>query len=165
MKITAKALRYHPIMNSQWTSDGILLFPEVHMGMAMALDEGLVVPVIWDINRKSIGEVAEDRVALIRKGKEKKLTPDDLKGSSFTLSAMGMFDLESFTAIINQPENAILGVGTIIDKAVVREGQVIIRPMVNISLTYDHRAIDGAEAGKFMRTLKRMLESPEFIVA
>ena len=160
MKVTGAALREHPVINTRWTDKGVLYLPEVNMGMAMALDEGLIVPVIKNINAKSLGQVARDRVALIEKGKKNSFLPDDIKGSTFTLSAMGMFGLESFTAIINQPENAILAVGAILDKPVALKGEVVIRPMMSVNLTYDHRTIDGAEAGKFMRTLKEMIEEP-----
>ena len=164
MKVTGAALREHPVINTRWTDKGVLFLPEVNMGMAMALDEGLIVPVIKNINGKSLGQVARDRVALIEKGKKNSFLPDDIKGSTFTLSAMGMFGLETFTAIINQPENAILAVGAIIDKPVALKGEVLIRPMMTVNLTYDHRTIDGAEAGKFMRTLKEMIEEPLYIL-
>ncbi len=164
MKITGAALREHPVINTRWTDSGVLYLPEVHMGMAMALDEGLIVPVIKNINAKSLGQVAQDRVTLIEKGRKNSFLPDDIKGSTFTLSAMGMFGIETFTAIINQPENAILSVGAILDKPVALKGEVVIRPMMNVNLTYDHRTIDGAEAGKFMRTLKEMIEEPLYIM-
>ncbi len=164
MKVTGAALREHPVINTRWTDKGVLYLPEVNMGMAMALDEGLIVPVIKNINAKSLGQVAQDRVALIEKGKKNSFLPDDIKGSTFTLSAMGMFGLETFTAIINQPENAILAVGAILDKPVALKGEVAIRPMMSVNLTYDHRTIDGAEAGKFMRTLKDMIEEPLYIL-
>jgi len=160
MKITGAAIREHPVINTRWTNDGVLYLDDVHMGMAMALGDGLIVPVIRDINKKSFAQIAQDRVDLIAKGKEGRYTPDDIKGGTFTLSAMGMFGLESFTAIVNQPENAILAVAAIMDKPVALNGEVVIRPMMNVSLTYDHRTIDGAEAGKFMRTLKEMIENP-----
>jgi pyruvate dehydrogenase E2 component (dihydrolipoamide acetyltransferase) len=160
MKITGAALREHLVINTRWTDRGVLFLPDVHMGMAMALGEGLIVPVIRDINKKSYGQIATERVGLIQRGKENKFLPDDIKGGTFTLSAMGMFGLETFTAIINQPENAILAVGAIIDKPVVVGGEIVIRPMMTVNLTYDHRTIDGAEAGKFMKTLKEMLEEP-----
>jgi pyruvate dehydrogenase E2 component (dihydrolipoamide acetyltransferase) len=164
MKITGAALREHPVINTRWTDKGVLYLPEVHMGMAMALDEGLIVPVIKSINIKSLGQIAQDRTALIKKGKTNSFLPDDIKGSTFTLSAMGMFGIEQFTAIINQPENAILGVAAIIDKPVVVKGQIVIRPMMNVNLSYDHRTIDGAEAGKFMQTLRAFIEEPVLIL-
>jgi pyruvate dehydrogenase E2 component (dihydrolipoamide acetyltransferase) len=164
MKITGAALREHPVVNTRWTDKGVLFLPEVHMGMAMALDEGLIVPVIKSVNSKSLGQIALDRTALIKKGKTNSFLPDDIKGSTFTLSAMGMFGIEQFTAIINQPENAILGVAAIIDKPVAVKGQIVIRPMMNVNLSYDHRTIDGAEAGKFMQTLKAFIEEPVLIL-
>ncbi len=163
MKITAAALKEHPVINTQWTDDGILYFDDVHMGMAMALDEGLIVPVIRDINGKSIMQVAENRLELIERGRSNSFLPDDITGSTFTLSAMGMFGIEQFTSNINLPENAILAVGAIIDKPVAINGELAIRPMMNITLSYDHRTIDGSEAGKFMQTLTRYIENPILI--
>lgn len=164
MKIAGAALREHPVVNTRWTDQGVLYLPEVHMGMAMALDEGLIVPVIRNINAKSLGQIALERTTCIRKGRTNSFLPDDIQGSTFTLSSMGMFGIEQFTAILNQPENAILGVAAILDKPVAVNGRVVIRPMMNITLTYDHRTIDGAEAGKFMRTLKAFIEDPILIL-
>ncbi len=165
MKITAAAILEHPVINTRWTDEGILYLQEVHMGMAMALDQGLIVPVIRDINAKTFSQVAGDRLELIRKGRENSFLPDDISGSTFTLSSMGMFGIEEFTSNINLPESAILAVGAIIDKPVARDGQVVIRPMMKMTLSYDHRIIDGAEAGKFMRTLRSFVENPARINA
>jgi pyruvate dehydrogenase complex dihydrolipoamide acetyltransferase long form len=165
MKITAHAIRQHPVINTRYTAEGDLWLASIDMGMAMALKDGLIVPVIRNIDNKSIIEIAKERVDLIDKGRSGKLLPDDITGSTFTLSAMGMFGLEEFYAIINQPENAILAVGAIIDKPVVVNKQIVIRPMMNVSLTYDHRTVDGAEAGQFMRTLKTYIENPTMILA
>ncbi len=164
MKITAAALNRHPVLNTRWADDGVHYFSDVHMGMAMALKDGLIVPVIRNINRKTLTEIAQDRTALIQKGKKKGFLPDDISGSTFTLSAMGMFGTEWFTANINVPESAILAVGAIIDKPVVIDGGIQVRPMMNVTLTYDHRHIDGAEAGKFMQTLKTLVEDPVSIL-
>ncbi|MCP4623369.1 MAG: 2-oxo acid dehydrogenase subunit E2 [bacterium] len=160
MKITAAAILDHPVINTRWTDEGILYLQEVHMGMAMALSEGLIVPVIRDINAKTFSQVARDRLELIRKGRENSFLPDDISGSTFTLSSMGMFGIEEFTSNINLPESAILAVGAIVDKPVARDGRVVIRPMMKLTLSYDHRIIDGAEAGKFMRTLRGLVENP-----
>ncbi|MBW1782604.1 MAG: dihydrolipoyl dehydrogenase [Deltaproteobacteria bacterium] len=160
MKISGAAISRHPVINTRWTDEGVVYLPDVHMGMAMALEDGLIVPVIRDINRKTLAEIAKDRISLIQKGRTTGFLPDDISGSTFTLSAMGMFGTESFTANINVPESAILAVGAIIDKPVVVNGGLQIRPMVQLTLTYDHRHIDGAEAGKFMRTLKSLMEDP-----
>ena len=165
MKITACAIKAHPVINTRYTEEGDLWLQDVHMGMAMALNDGLIVPVIWNIDKKSIIEIAKDRVSLIDRGRSGKLTPDDMKGSTFTLSAMGMFGLEEFYAIINQPENAILAVGAILDKPWVVDGQIVVRPIMNVGLTYDHRTIDGAKAGQFMQTLKTFIENPMMCLA
>jgi len=165
MKITACAIKEHPVINTRYTEEGDLWLKDIHMGMAMALQEGLIVPVIWNIDKKSIIEIAQERVSLIDRGRSGKLTPDDMKGSTFTLSTMGMYGLEEFYAIINQPENAILSVGAIMDKPWVVDGQIVIRPIMNVGLTYDHRTIDGAKAGQFMQTLKVFIENPMMVLA
>lgn len=165
MKITSLAIFLHPVVNTRWTPDGVLWLDGIHMGMAMALEEGLIVPVIWDIGKKSLYEIARARAELVEKGRKGKLTPDDTKGSTFTLSSLGMFGIEEFTAIINQPESAILAVGAIIDKPVVIDKQMVIRPMMKITLSYDHRIIDGAKAAQFMKTLKELMEDPNVALA
>ena len=165
MKITASAIAAHPIINTRWSTDGILWIKAIHMGMAMALDEGLIVPVIRDIGDKSLSEIAKARVELVGKGKAGKLTPDEMRGSTFTLSSLGMYGVEEFTAIINQPESAILAVGAILDKPVVIEKEIVIRPVMKVTLSYDHRVIDGAKAAVFIKTLKDLMEDPILILA
>lgn len=165
MKITASAIAAHPVINTRWSTDGIFWIEAVHMGMAMALDEGLIVPVIRDIGDKSLSEIAKARVELVGKGKAGKLTPDEMRGSTFTLSSLGMYGVEEFTAIINQPESAILAVGAILDKPVVIEKEIVIRPIMKVTLSYDHRVIDGAKAAVFMKTLKELIEDPILILA
>lgn len=165
MKVTASAIGRHPVINTRWSDNGVVFCSMVHMGMAMALDEGLIVPVIRDIQKKTFGQVAVARTELIAKGRENRFLPDDISGSTFTVSAMGMFGIEQFTSNINLPEGAILAVGAIVDKPVAAAGQVVIKPMMNVTLSYDHRMIDGAEAGKFLRTLRLYLENPILILA
>jgi pyruvate dehydrogenase E2 component (dihydrolipoamide acetyltransferase) len=165
MKITYSAITLHPVMNTRWTPDGIIWFDAVHMGMAMALEEGLIVPVIWDMGKKSLPEIAKARAELVEKGRTGKLTPDEMKGSTFTLSTLGMYGVEEFTANINQPESAILAVGAIIDKPVVVNKEVVVRPMMKLTLSYDHRVIDGAKAAQFMKSLKGLMEDPILILA
>jgi len=165
IKITAMALERHPVVNTRWTADGILFLKNINVGMAMAIKDGLVVPVIHNANKKSIIQIAKDRTALIDKGRNGKLGPAEMTGGTFTVSAMGMFGTELFSAIINQPENAILGVGAIIDKPVVVNKQIVIKPMMNLTLTYDHRTIDGADAGRFLQTLKELHDDPMLILA
>jgi pyruvate dehydrogenase E2 component (dihydrolipoamide acetyltransferase) len=158
MKITASAIALHPVMNTRWTPDGILWFDAIHMGMAMALEEGLIVPVIWDMGKKSLPEISKARAELVEKGRSGKLTPDEMKGSTFTFSSLGMFGVEEFTANINQPESGILAVGAILDKPVVVNKEVVVRPMMKLTLSYDHRVIDGAKAAQFMKSLKELIE-------
>jgi pyruvate dehydrogenase E2 component (dihydrolipoamide acetyltransferase) len=165
MKITASAISVHLVINTRWTPEGIIWFDAIHMGMAMALEEGLIVPVIWDIGKKSLSETAKARAELIEKGKVGKLTPDEMKGSTFTLSSLGMYGVEEFTANINQPESAILAVGAILDKPVVINKEMVIRPMMKLTLSYDHRVIDGAKAAQFMKTLRGLIEDPILILA
>jgi pyruvate dehydrogenase E2 component (dihydrolipoamide acetyltransferase) len=160
LKITAAAIARHPIINTRWTAEGIVWLDSINMGMAMALDDGLIVPVIWDIARKSICETAKARAEIVQKGRSGQLTPDDMKGSTFTLSSLGMFGVEQFTANINLPESAILAVGAIVDKPVVVNKEVVIRPVMKLTLSYDHRVIDGAKAGEFMKTLREFMEEP-----
>jgi pyruvate dehydrogenase E2 component (dihydrolipoamide acetyltransferase) len=166
LKITAMALRQHPVINTRWVEgQGIVYINDINVGMAMAIKTGLVVPVVKETDTKSIIQIAKDRTSLIEKGRGGKLGPDEMTGGTFTVSAMGMFGTDIFTAIINQPENAILGVGTIKDKPVVVNKQIVIRPMMNLALTYDHRVIDGADAGRFMQTLQEYMEDPMMILA
>jgi len=165
MKITAAAIARHPVLNTRWTPEGILWLEEIHMGMAMALEEGLIVPVIWDIGKKSLLEIAQTRAKLVDLGRKGKLTPDDMKGSTFTFSSLGMYGIEDFCAIINQPESAILGAGAIIEKPVVVSKEIVIRPMMRVTLSYDHRIIDGAKAAEFMKTLKQWMENPILLLA
>jgi len=165
MKITASAISLHPVINTRWSQEGILWFEAIHMGMAMALEEGLVVPVIRDIGKKPLSEVSKARAELVERGRKGMLTPDDMKGSTFTLSSLGMYGVEEFTAIINQPESAILAVGSILDKPVALHKEIVIRPMMKMTLSYDHRVIDGAKAAQFMKTFKELMEDPILILA
>jgi len=123
------------------------------------------VPVIRDIAKKSLSEIAKARFELVAKGKAGKLTPDEMRGSTFTLSSLGMYGVEEFTAIINQPESAILAVGAILDKPVVIGKEIVIRPIMKLTLSYDHRVIDGARAAVFTKALKELIEHPILILA
>lgn len=165
MKIAAAAISMHPVMNTRWSAEGILWIDPIHMGMAMALEEGLIVPVVWDIGKKSLSEIAGTRADLVERGKAGRLAPEDMRGSTFTLSSLGMFGVEEFTAIINQPESAILAVGAILDKPVAVGKDVAIRPVMKLTLSYDHRIIDGARAAAFLKTLRELIENPILILA
>jgi pyruvate dehydrogenase E2 component (dihydrolipoamide acetyltransferase) len=160
LKLAAAAVAAHPDVNTRWVPEGVLFLDAIHMGMAMALDEGLVVPVIRHIEQKTLAEVARARAELVERGRAGKLTPDEMKGSTITLSSLGMFGVEAFTAILNPPESAILAVGAILDTAVVVEKQVVVRPVMKVTLTYDHRVIDGASAARFLKTFRELVETP-----
>ena len=160
LKVLAVSLRKHPIMNSTWTDEGILLHDEVNIGMAVALEDGLIVPVLRGVDRMSLVEIDAITRELIAKAKDGKLRREDLEGGGFTITNLGMYAIDRFVAIINQPESGILAIGRIGDRPVVVDKTVQIRPMMTISLTYDHRVIDGATAAKFLMTLKDGLESP-----
>jgi pyruvate dehydrogenase E2 component (dihydrolipoamide acetyltransferase) len=159
-KIVAVAIARHPVMNTRWTREGIVWLDTIHMGIAAALDDGLVVPVIQDIGAKKLSEIATERHDLIERARTGTLPPERMKGSTFSISSLGMFGVEEFSAIINQPESAILAVGAIVDTPVARDGAVIIRPIMKLTLTYDHRIIDGAKAAAFIATLKDIVEEP-----
>ena len=166
MKLTALAIRHHLIVNSAYTDDADIVYERIHMGMAMSQTEGdLLVPVIRDIDRTSLVDIARTRIDYLDRSRRGTLTPDDLTGSTFTFSGLGMFGLERFVAIINRPENAILAAGAILDRPWVYDGQVAIRKVMTITLTYDHRTIYGAEAARFMATLVSNLETPASVLS
>jgi pyruvate dehydrogenase E2 component (dihydrolipoamide acetyltransferase) len=166
MKLTALAIRHHLIVNSTYTDEADIVHERIHMGMAMSTAEGdLLVPVIRDIDRKPLVDIARMRIDYLDRSRRGTLTPDDLTGSTFTVSGLGMFGLERFVAIINRPENAILAAGAILDRPWVCDGKVAIRKVMNVTLTYDHRTIYGAEAAKFMATLVSNLENPAGVLS
>jgi pyruvate dehydrogenase E2 component (dihydrolipoamide acetyltransferase) len=165
MKVTAAAVAAHPGVNTRWTPEGILFLDAVHMGLALAVEAGLVVPVIRDIGGLTLAEVARARAGLVERGRAGKLAPDELQGSTFTVSSLGMFGVEEFTAILNPPESAILAVGAILDTPVAIEKQVVVRPVMKVTLTYDHRVIDGAAAAGFVKTLRELVENPASVLA
>lgn len=164
-KIVSVAIARHPVINTRWTSEGIVWLDSIDLGIATALDDGLVVPVIPDIGSKKLSAITVIRNELVTLARAGKLPPERMRGSTFTISSLGMFGVEEFSAIINQPESAILAIGAIINTPVARDGVVIIRPIMKLTLTYDHRIIDGAKAGTFLATLKDVVEEPLLALA
>jgi len=160
IKAAATALRLNPLINSSFTEEKIILKQQINIGLAVALEDGLIVPVIKDADMKGLAIIAQETAELIQKAKNKKLLPDEYQGGTFTITNLGMFDIENFCAIINQPETAILAVGKIIKKPVVIDDEITIRPMMSLTLSCDHRAIDGAVGAKFLQNLKQVLEEP-----
>ncbi|HGJ65678.1 TPA: 2-oxo acid dehydrogenase subunit E2 [bacterium] len=157
-KFTAIALRQYPKLNSVFGEDGIHLMQDVNIGVAVAAGEDLVVPVVKNADKKTVIEIASDSARIIKLARDKKLSLDDLSGGTLTITNLGMFGIRSFKAIINPPQVAILAVGTIESRAIVIPGQIIAQQMMTLSLSVDHRAVNGAQAGEFLARLKELLE-------
>jgi pyruvate dehydrogenase E2 component (dihydrolipoamide acetyltransferase) len=160
IKITAKALEDNPSLNCSYVDGGVKLFKRIDIGLVTAVEGGLVVPVIRQADKKSLVEITQARAELVQKARERALSKEEMKGSTFTISNMGMFEIDQFSAIIQPPEAAILAVGRITDKAVVRNGDILVRPMMTLTLSIDHRVLDGAMGAKFLQSLKHYLENP-----
>jgi|AntDeeMinimDraft_5_1070356.scaffolds.fasta_scaffold00293_24 pyruvate dehydrogenase E2 component (dihydrolipoamide acetyltransferase) len=160
LKASAMALRKHPQVNAQWTGDSIKMAKHIHLGVAVAVEEGLVVPVLRFADQMAMTTIGQNVKSLARKAQNKKLKPDEMKGSTFTVSNLGMFGIEDFTSIINQPNSAILSVGAIVEKPVVKDGEIVVGHTMKLTLANDHRVVDGATGSKFLQTLKQYLENP-----
>ena len=164
LKAVAAALRQHPNCNAQWHDNFVRRFNAVHLGVAVAIDEGLITPVIRNAHAKGIMQIASEVRELAGRARTKKLMPDEYTGSTFSVSNLGMFGIQEFTAIINPPEAGILAVGGIEETPVVVSGEVKICPRMRITMSCDHRVIDGAQGARFLATLKSMLEEPTAIL-
>lgn len=161
---TSRALKHFPMMNSALVGDKILLHDVVHMGIAVALPEGLIVPVLRDADRKGLLQIARESRELARKAREGTLTVDEVTGGTFTITNVSMFEVDGFTPILRPPETGILGVGRIKEKPAVCNREIAIRSMMFLSLTFDHRVIDGAPANAFLETVARYLQHPMLIM-
>jgi pyruvate dehydrogenase E2 component (dihydrolipoamide acetyltransferase) len=159
-KVCAQALMRHPDVNVQYADDALLRFPTANVGIAVAAPQGLVVPVLRSVERLALAEVAAVRGDAVGRARENRLTQQDLDDGTFTISNLGMFGIEQFVAVINPPQAAILAVGATVDTPVARDGAVEIRPIMSMTLTVDHRAVDGAEGADFLRTVKLFVEDP-----
>ncbi len=164
IKAVAMALRQHPACNSWWQDDHIRYWNEVHVSMAVAVEEGLITPVIRHADQKTLREIAGESRDLAARARERRLKPEEYTGGTFTVSNLGMLDIEEFTAIINPPETGILAVGRMAEKPVAHEGAVTIRRRMRLTMSCDHRVIDGATGAQFLKTLKGMLENPLALV-
>ncbi|MFP7472302.1 dihydrolipoamide acetyltransferase family protein [Niallia taxi] len=165
IKAAGTALSRHPHVNASVVGDEIVQYREINIGLAVAVPDGLMVPVIKDVSSKGLTAVTMEAKDIGQRARENKLLPEQLKGSTFTISNLGMYAVDAFTPIINQPESAILGVGRIQDKPVAINNSLEIRPMMTLSLSFDHRAIDGAPAAAFLTELKQILENPYELLA
>ncbi|MCA0349805.1 MAG: pyruvate dehydrogenase complex dihydrolipoamide acetyltransferase [Bacteroidetes bacterium] len=165
VKACAMALKKHPQVNSQWTADAMLINHHVNIGVAVAVEDGLVVPVLNFTDQMTLSQIGASVKDLAGKAKNKKLTPAEMEGSTFTVSNLGMFGIQSFTSIINQPNSAILSVGAIEQKPVVKNGQIVVGNTMTVTLACDHRTVDGATGAQFLQTLRTYLENPVTMLA
>jgi pyruvate dehydrogenase E2 component (dihydrolipoamide acetyltransferase) len=159
-KLCAEALMRHPDMNVQYADDALLVFPGAHVGIAVAAPQGLVVPVVHDADRLALAQIATVRADLVARARDGKLGVADLEGGTFTISNLGMYDVDQFVAVLNPPQASILAVGATRDQVVVRDGELDVAPLMTMTLTCDHRAVDGATGAEFLRTVKTFLEEP-----
>ena len=164
IKASAIALEKFPQINASYRTDKIIYYNVIHIGIAVAIEDGLITPVIRNVEKKTLFEIAKESKELIEKAKEKKLKPEEYTGATFTISNMGMYDVENFSAIINPPEGAILAVGSIIKRPVVIEDKIEIRNRMKVTISCDHRIVDGVVAAQFLQELKIDLEKPIGIV-
>lgn len=165
IKACAMALKKHPKVNSQWSDEAITINHHVHVGVAVAVEDGLVVPVVRFTDQMSLSQIGAAVKDLAGKARNKKLQPSEMEGSTFTVSNLGMFGITEFTSIINQPNSAILSVGAIIQKPVVRDGQIVVGHTMKVTLACDHRTVDGATGAEFLQTLRTFLENPVTMLA
>ncbi len=163
-KVCAAALLRHREVNAQYTDDAILLLPTANIGIAVAAPQGLVVPVIHGAERLRLTEIATARADIVSRAREGKLTRDDLENGTFTISNLGMFRVERFTAVLNPPQAAIVAIGATEERAVAVDGELVVRPTMTITGTFDHRAVDGAPAAEFLQTVKELLEEPALML-
>jgi pyruvate dehydrogenase E2 component (dihydrolipoamide acetyltransferase) len=162
VKAAAAALREHKIMNATLDGEQIKVFEDVNVGVAVAAEKGLIVPVIRNADRKSLNDIASILQTLVEKTRQGELTKEDVTGGTFTITNLGMYGVDVFIPIINPPETAILGVGRVVEKPIAVNGQVAVRPMMQLSLAYDHRIVDGAPAARFLQSIKQILEIGSF---
>jgi pyruvate dehydrogenase E2 component (dihydrolipoamide acetyltransferase) len=160
VKACAKALRKYPAVNASWGGESIAVHGDVHVGVAVAINDGLIVPVVRNADRKSILEISREVKDLATRARDRKLKPEEFSGGTFSISNLGMFDVTEFTAIINPPESAILAVGAVKKVPVVKGDALAVGQRMRVTLSSDHRVIDGALAAQFLAELRRLLESP-----
>jgi len=160
IKAVALSLAEHPEVNAHWLGDKIRHFNRIHVAMAVAVEDGLITPVLFDADRMTLWEISEKARELAKKARERRLMPEEYTGATFTVSNLGMFGIDQFTAIINPPEAGILAIGGVEEKPVVIEGQLVVRERMRVTMSCDHRAVDGATGAKFLQTVKRYIENP-----
>ncbi len=163
-RAVATVLPRHPYLNASLSDGNIILWEDIHLGIATSVEENLIVPVIREAQSRSLGQIVTALADLTDRARNRKLKPAEMMGSTFTISNLGMFGIESFTAIINPPESAILAVGKMVDTPVAHEGQIVLRPMMELTACADHRVSDGASVARFLADLKAALENPYLLI-
>jgi len=164
LRATAQALSRHPEVNAHWKGDSVRRHYRVHLGVAVAVEDGLITPVIRDANLKGLSQISREVRELAARGREKRLQPEEYTGSTFSVSNLGMFGIHEFTGVINPPEAGILAIGGVEETPVAEDGHVVVKPLMRVTMSCDHRVIDGATGARFLRTLKGMLEEPAAIL-
>ena len=164
IKVTAAALMQHPEVNASFQEKFVRYYEHADIGVAVAIEDGLITPVVRAANQKSLRQIAAEVRELAERARAKRLKPEEYTGATFSISNLGMFGIDEFTAVINPPEGAILAVGAMTAKPVVRENEIVIRQMMRVTMSCDHRVIDGATGAKFLQTLKKILENPLYLV-
>jgi pyruvate dehydrogenase E2 component (dihydrolipoamide acetyltransferase) len=165
IKVAAVALVQHPQVNASFQDKAVRYYDHADVGVAVAIDEGLITPIVRAADQKSLGQIAAEVRELADRARNKKLRPEEYLGATFSISNLGMFGIDEFTAVINPPEGAILAVGAMAAKPVVREGEIVVRQMMNVTMSCDHRVIDGVTGARFLQTFKKILENPLLLVA
>jgi pyruvate dehydrogenase E2 component (dihydrolipoamide acetyltransferase) len=165
IRAVAAALSRHPEVNASWGDNAIVRHNRVHIGVAVAVEDGLITPIVRDADRKRVREIAGEVKELAGRAREKKLKPEEYTGATFSISNLGMFGIVEFTAIINPPEAGILAVGAVEEKVVVEKGEMVVRPRMRMTMSCDHRVIDGATGAKFLQTVQEMIEDPMMMIA
>ena len=160
IKLAAAALQEHPTLNSSWDDEGLILHGEIHIGFAVETERGLLAPVLRDVPAKSLRVIAAESAGLIKGAQQERLSHEAMQGGTFTITNLGMYGIDAFTPIINLPQAAILGIGRIVCKPAVHDGEVVPRQMVALSLTFDHRVVDGAPAARFLNTIREFVSEP-----
>jgi pyruvate dehydrogenase E2 component (dihydrolipoamide acetyltransferase) len=164
LRALALALREHPETNAAWQPDGVTLYDEINIGIAVAVDDGLLVPVLRDVDRLSVAQIAAGATALVERARTGKFGSEGLSGATFTLSNVGMLDIDVIAAVINPPQAALLAVGAVKERPVVRDGRLAIAKTMHATLSCDHRVLDGVTGGRFLETVKRLLETPALLL-
>jgi pyruvate dehydrogenase E2 component (dihydrolipoamide acetyltransferase) len=165
IKVAAVALMQHPAVNASFQEKSLRYFERADIGVAVAIEDGLITPVVRGADAKSVGQIAREVRELAERARGRKLKPEEYTGATFSVSNLGMFGIDEFTAVINPPEAAILAVGAMTPRPVVRDGEVVVRQLMRVTMSCDHRVVDGATGAKFLQTFKKILENPLYLLA